>query len=251
MSKIIAFANQKGGVGKTTSSVNVAAGLALAGKRVLLVDMDPQANATYALTGKEHPNANVYHVLKEERTIRQALVPTTLKTLMVLPSDIDLAGAEIELSQVIGGQHRLRSALQKVEADYDYVLIDAPPSLGLLTINTLAAANGVIITVDCGFFSLRGIVQLEQTIEKVRQHLQGQLSVFGVVCTLFDNTNVAKDAIAAIRERFGKVAFNTVIPKNVKLEEAHSRAQHIFDYDAHSTGAQAYQQLVQEVLDRG
>jgi chromosome partitioning protein len=213
--------------------------------------MDPQANATYALTGKEHPSANVYHVLKEEISIGQAIAPTTLTQLTVLPSDIDLAGAEIELSQVIGGQHRLRSALQKVESDYDYILIDAPPSLGLLTINTLAAAHGVIITVDCGFFSLRGIVQLEETIAKVRQHLQGQLSVFGVLCTLFDNTNVAKDAISAIRDRFGAVAFTTVIPKNVKLEEAHSRAQHIFDYDAHSTGAQAYQQIVQEVLNRG
>lgn len=250
MSKVIAFANQKGGVGKSTSAVNVAAGLALAGKRVLFADMDPQANASYVLTGEVHADNNIYRVLKEERSIDEVLIETSTAGLHVVPSDIDLAGAEIELSQVIGGQHRLRSALKSVTTSYDYIIVDAPPSLGLLTINTLAAADGVIIPVDCGFFSLRGIVQLEQTIEKVRKHLSGHLRVFGVLCTLYDKTNVAKDAVNAIKQRFGNVAFTTVIPKNVKLEEAHSRAQHIFDYDLKSTGAEAYQQLVQEIMQR-
>jgi chromosome partitioning protein len=251
MSKVIAFANQKGGVGKTTSAVNVAAGLALAGKRVLLADLDPQANASYALTGQEHENSNIYQVLKEERALHDILIETATEGLHIAPSDIDLAGAEIELTQVIGGQHRLRSAFNSVASAYDYIVIDAPPSLGLLTINALAAADGVIIPVDCGFFSLRGIVQLEQTIEKIRKHLSGHLCIYGVLCTMHDNTNVAKDAVNAIKKRFAAAAFTTTIPKNIKLEEAHSRAQHIFDYDPYSTGAEAYQRLVGEIIQRG
>jgi chromosome partitioning protein len=135
--------------------------------------------------------------------------------------------------------------------DNDYIIIDAPPSLGILTVNSLAAAQDVIIPVDCGFFSLRGIIRLEQTIEKVKAYLGSNLSILGVLCTMYDNTNVARDAVNAIHKRFGDVAFKTTIPKNVKLEEAHSRATHIFDYAADSTGAQAYKALVQEVLDRG
>lgn len=251
MSKIYAFANQKGGVGKTTSSVNLASGLALADQRVILIDMDPQANSTFVLTGQTHEEANIYHVLKDDVELNEILVTTAVPGLQVAPSDIDLAGAEVELLQVVGGQQRLRTALTSLQANYDYIIIDAPPSLGLLTINTLAAADGVIIPVDCGFFSLRGIVQLERTIDKVCKHLGSRVSLVGVLCTMFDNTNVAKDAVNAVRQRFGNLAFNTVIPKNVKLEEAHSRAQHIFSYAPESTGAQAYQALVQEVLNRG
>ena len=251
MSKIYAFANQKGGVGKTTSSVNLAAGLALADQRVILIDMDPQANSTFVLTGQAYPDMNVYHVLKDDVGLDEILVTTTMPKLQVVPSDIDLAGAEVELLQVVGGQQRLRTALVSLQATYDYIIIDAPPSLGLLTINTLAAADGVIIPVDCSFFSLRGIVQLENTIAKVRKHLGSQVSIAGVLCTMFDNTNVAKDAVSAVRQRFGTLAFETVIPKNVKVEEAHSRTQHIFSYAPESTGAQAYQALVQEVLSRG
>lgn len=251
MKKIYALANQKGGVGKTTSSVNLAAGLALAGRQVILIDADPQANSTFVLTGQTHQDANIYHVLKDDTGLDEILVSTAVPGLRVAPSDIDLAGAEVELLQVVGGQQRLRTALNSLQAPYDYIIIDAPPSLGLLTINTLAAADGVIIPVDCGFFSLRGIVQLENTIEKIRKHLGSQVSIAGVLCTMFDNTNVAKDAVNAIRQRFGDLAFTTVIPKNVKVEEAHSRIQHIFSYAPESTGAQAYQAFVQEVLNRG
>jgi chromosome partitioning protein len=250
MSKIIVFANQKGGVGKTTSSVNVAAGLALAQKRVLLVDMDPQGNASYSLTGREHPDTNMYHVLCGDTPLKKILVPTILDGLTMAPSDLDLSGAEVELPQAVGGQLRLHKALRDVK-DYDYIIIDAPPSLSILTINSLAAAQGVIIPVDCGFFSLRGLIRLEQTIEKVKAYLGSDLGVFGVICTMYDNTNVARDAVIAIRKRFGDVAFNTSIPKNIKLEEAHSRATHIFDYAVDSSGARAYRELVQEVLDRG
>ena len=250
MSRVLAFANQKGGVGKTTSSVNVAAGLALAGKQVLLVDMDPQANASFVLTGQDHPNANIYHLLKEELSLDDILVQGTLDNLKIAPSDIDLAGAEVELLQAVGGQQRLKNALGEGRG-FDYIIIDAPPSLGLLTINTLVAAQDVIIPVDCGFFSLRGIVRLEDSIAKVRKHLGGVTNVSGVFCTMSDNTNVSRDVIAAVQQRFGDVAFTTTIPKNVKLEEAHSRSQHIFAYAPESAGAEAYRTLVKEIQNRG
>ena len=249
MTKILAFANQKGGVGKTTSAVNVAAGLALARKRTLLIDLDPQANASYALTGKEYPDSNIYHVLKEEKQLGDVIIETAVPGLSLAPSDIDLAGAEVELLQMVGGQQQLHTALDG--ADYDYIIIDAPPSLGLLTINALAASDGVIIPVACGVFSLRGLVQLENTIAKVQKHFGKRLQTFGVVCTLHDHTNVARDVANAVQQRFGNVAFNTVIPKNIALEEAHSRAEHIFSYAPSSNGAEAYKQLVQEVLNRG
>jgi chromosome partitioning protein len=250
MSKVYVFANQKGGVGKTTSAINVAAGLTLAGKSVLLVDMDPQANASYALTGKEFPEANIYHVLQGHRSLTDILLNTSVNGLSIAPSDIDLAGAEVELPHAVGGQQRLSTALRD-SIVCDYVIIDAPPSLGILTINALVASQGVIIPVDCSFFSLRGIIRLEQTIDKIKTHLGNDLRVFGVLCTLYDHTNVARDAVAAVRNRFGNVAFTTTIPKNVKLEEAHSRARHIFDYAPDSTGASAYKELVQEILERG
>lgn len=249
MTKTLVFANQKGGVGKTTSAVNVSAGLARAGQQVLLVDMDPQANSTFALTGKEFPDANMYHVLKEERLMEEIITGTQEPNLALAPSDIELSGAEVELIQAVGGQQRLRSALE--EAAYDYIIIDAPPSLGFLTVNALAASDEVIIPLDCGVFSLRGLLKLEDTIEKVRQHFGQRLKVMGVVCTLYDHTRVARDVVKAIRDRYGELAFETYIPKNIALEEAHSRAQHVFSYAPESNGAEAYANLVQEVLNRG
>ena len=250
MTKTLVFANQKGGVGKTTSAVNVAAGLVRqGGKRVLLVDMDPQANATFALTGKEFPDANMYQVLKEECTIDEVMMETGEPGLTLAPSDIELSGAEVELIQAVGGQQRLRSALDGV--DYDYIVIDAPPSLGFLTVNALAASDAVIIPVDCGVFSLRGLLKLEDTVERVKQHFGHRLKVMGVVCTLYDHTKVARDIVQAIQQRYGELAFDTYIPKNIALEEAHSRAQHIFSYAPSSSGAEAYDKLVQEVMNRG
>lgn len=250
MGKIYALCNQKGGVSKTTTAVNLGAGLARAGHKVLVVDVDPQANATYALTGQQYPYSNIYHVIMQGKPITDIAVETSQAGLWLAPSDIDLAGAERELPQLVGPQTRLQAAVSVL--DHDYILIDSPPSLGYLTLNCLAAADGVIIPVDNGPFALRGIAHLEQTISDVQTHLQRpDLSILGVLCTQHDYTNLAKDIEAAIRERFGGKVFDIVIPKNVKLGEAHSRAKSIFDYASDSSGASAYQQLTQEVINRG
>ena len=249
----IAIANQKGGVGKTTTAVNLAVGLARAGKRTLLIDMDPQANSTFALMGMREPKATTYDLLINNLSLREVVVPTSEKGLDLLPSDIDLAGAEVELITEIGGQTRLKARLaERSGSAYDFLIIDTPPSLGLLTINSLAAVEEVFVPVSASVFALKGLSQLERTIEKVRVNLQcPNLRITGALVTMFDYTNVAKDVLAAIRRRFGEAMFETVIPKNVKLEEAHSRAQSVFAYAPDSKGAEAYSMLVREVIDRG
>lgn len=247
MTRIISFSNQKGGVSKSTSSVNVAHGLARAGYRVLLCDMDPQSNATYATTEQTEFDRTIYDLLVHDEVQLKDVVVNAGRIDLV-PSDIDLAGAEVELT--VGGQQRLKVKMGR--PSYDYVIIDSPPSLGLLTVNCLAASDEVIIPVSCSVFALKGIARLMDTIEKVRLYLdRPSLRLTGVVCTLFDNTNVAKDVVSAIQQQFDDLAFDTIIPKNVKVEEAHSRTQSIFDYAPSSTGATAYQQLTQEIIDRG
>lgn len=245
----ISLCNQKGGVSKTTTAVNLGAGLARAGCSVLVIDIDPQANATWALTGQQYPDGNMYHVLMRSRPIADVVVETAQDGLHVAPSDIDLAGAERELVQAIGPQTRLQAAVQGLE--YDYVLIDSPPSLGYLTLNALAAADAVIVPIDVGPFALRGLALLEQTVADVRTHLQRpNLELLGVLCTMYDYTNLAKDIVEAVRNRFGDKVFDTLIPKNVAIGEAHSRSKTIFDYAPDSTGAATYEQLTQEVIAR-
>lgn len=250
MGHIYALTNQKGGVSKTTTAVNLGAGLARAGRSALVIDIDPQANATWALTGQQHPDSNMYHVIMQSRPIAEIMVETLQDGLYLAPSDIDLSGAERELVQAIGPQTRLQAAVKGLE--YDYVLIDSPPSLGYLTLNALAASDAVIVPVDVGPFALRGLSLLEQTIVDVRTHLQRpNLSLLGVLCTMYDYTNLAKDIVEALRGRFGDKVFDTLIPKNVAIGEAHSRSKTIFDYAPDSTGAAAYEQLTQEVISRG
>lgn len=250
----IAIANQKGGVAKTTTAVNLAAGLAMQGHNTLVIDMDPQANATFALMGIEEQRASVYDLLIGDAPLADTIHAVgPIEGLDLVPSNIDLAGAEVELISRVGGQTRLRTKLNEAaqEMDYAYILIDAPPSLGFLTINALAAADEVFIPVSTSVFALNGIAMLENTIAQVRRELNcPNLHVSGVVLTLVDNTNVARDVLKETRKHFGDVVFQTVIPKNIKIEEAHSRVESIFTYAGDSKGAEAYRELVQEVLSR-
>jgi chromosome partitioning protein len=247
---IVAFANQKGGVAKTTSAVNVAHGLAAKGHSTLLVDADPQANATYAVLGDEEPPRTIYDLLINDQPLARCTIPTKTANLHLLPSSIDLAGAEVELLSETGGQTLLRTKLRK--AGYDYIVIDAPPSLGLLCINCLAAATDVLIPVAVGVFALKGLAQLEATVEKVRSRLdRPDLAIGGVFATMTDNTKVSRDVVEAIRQRYGAVAFATSIPRSVRTEEAHSRSLSVLEYAPGSAGAIAYQQLVEEIISRG
>lgn len=245
---IISIANQKGGVGKTTTALNLSAGLARLGQRCLLVDLDPQANATLASLGKPVNSPTVYEMMTSDAeasdVIRQGWPGVD-----VLPSSIDLAAAEVELLSAVGGQLRLRNRLAALNS-YDFVIIDAPPSLGLLTVNALAAARFVIVPVDAGLFALAGLSALIRTVTQVRDNLAGNLQILGVLATMAEHTNVAKDVESTLRKQFGDVVFNVMIPKNVKLVEAAARAQSVFDYDPAASGALAYGKLAEEVSSR-
>ncbi|MBN8208868.1 ParA family protein [Bacillus sp. NTK071] len=250
MANIIAVANQKGGVGKTTTSVNVSACLAYLGKKVLLVDIDPQGNATSGV-GIEKGDIEhcVYNILVDDRDAEEIIQETIVENLYVIPSTIQLAGAEIELVPTISREVRLKRALMKVEKDFDYIIIDCPPSLGLLTINSLTAADAVLIPVQCEYYALEGLSQLLNTVRLVQKHLNTNLEIEGVLLTMLDaRTNLGIQVIEEVKKYFQEKVYRSIIPRNVRLGEAPSHGKPIIVYDPKSRGAEVYLELAKEVL---
>jgi chromosome partitioning protein len=250
MGKIIAVCNQKGGTGKTTSAINIAAYLAMAGKRVMLVDLDPQANATSGIGINRHGvKKSTYHVLLEELEVKEILQATAINNLLLAPSNLDLTGAEVELVGVLGREYRLKRALQKERENFDFIIIDSPPSLGLLTINGLCAADSLIIPVQCEYYALEGLTQLTNTVRLVKDNLNPNLQIEGVLLTMADfRTNLTKEVIQETRNYFKEKVYNTVIPRNIKLSESPSFGKPVALYDKDSLGAQKYEELIKEML---
>ena len=252
MSKIFAIANQKGGVGKTTTAVNLSASLGDLGKKVLLVDCDPQGNASSGLgINKSELKNTSYDVLINDVEVQGAMVQTPYNV-SVLPANMELAGAEIELVNLEQRESKLRTALDKVRDDFDYILIDCPPSLGLLTVNALTAADAVIIPIQCEFYALEGVTQLLNTIEIVRSQLNPLLSIDGFIMTMFDSrTRLSKQVVEEVFDNFGGLLYDTLIQRSVKLSEAPSYGQPIVAYDRFSKSAEMYLNLAREVIERG
>lgn len=252
MARVIAIANQKGGVGKTTTTINLGAFLADQGKRVLIVDDDAQGNATSGLgiqkTQVEH---DMYDILVNEYPLKDAILKTTHKNLDIVPATIQLAGAEIELTSQMAREVRLKAGLDAVQNQYDYVLIDCPPSLGQLSINAFTASDAILIPVQSEYYALEGLSQLMHTIELVQKHFNPDLKVEGVLLTMFDaRTNLGAQVVEEVKKYFGDQVFETLIPRNTRLAEAPSHGLAIIDYDARSKGAEVYEALAKEVLAR-
>ncbi|MHC0039369.1 ParA family protein [Pseudoneobacillus sp. C159] len=253
MGKIIAIANQKGGVGKTTTSVNLGASLAFIGKKVLLVDVDPQGNATSGIgIEKSEVNQCIYDILVDDVAALEVIKPTAVENLYVIPATIQLAGAEIELVPTISREVRLKRALEEVKDQFDYIIIDCPPSLGLLTLNALTASDAVLIPVQCEYYALEGLSQLLNTVRLVQKHLNQDLRIEGVLLTMLDaRTNLGIQVIEEVKKYFQDKVYKTIIPRNVRLSEAPSHGQSIITYDPKSRGAEVYLDLAKEVVGNG
>ena len=251
--KIIAIANQKGGVGKTTTSVNLGACLAYIGKKVLLVDIDPQGNATSGVgTDKADVDLGTPSFRADNVEAKAVIRPTIVENLFIIPATIQLAGAEIELVPTISREVRLKRALEEVKGDFDYILIDCPPSLGLLTINSLTASDSVLIPVQCEYYALEGLSQLLNTVRLVQKHLNHDLKIEGVLLTMLDaRTNLGIQVIEEVKKYFRDKVYKTIIPRNVRLSEAPSHGEPIIIYDPKSRGAEVYLDLAKEVVGNG
>lgn len=252
MGKIISYVNQKGGVGKTTTCVNLSAFLAVKGKKVLLIDMDPQGNASSGVGVEKSPNLKtIYSAIDGECSLHDTIKKTSIKGLDVIPSTVDLAGAEIELVQINHRETVLRQLLNQIKFEYDYIMIDCPPSLALLSINALTASDSIIIPIQCEFYALEGLSQLMNTVKLVKKHLNPKIEIEGVVLTMRDSrSNLVQEVSDEIRTYFGKKVFDTAIPRNVRLAEAPSHGLPIYAYDPKCAGAIAYESLANEFLKR-
>lgn len=252
MGKAIAIFNQKGGVGKTTTNINLAACLALKGKKILILDIDPQGNTTSGMgISKKGLDKTMYEVLINDKLKPiDAIIPTRIKNLDIIPASVQLAGAEIELVQLEGREKRLKKALDKIKDNYDYIFIDCPPSLGLLTINSLTAVDSVLIPIQCEFYALEGVSQLMSTIELVKKNMNTSLEIQGVILSMFDGrTNLSIQVVEEVKKYFKEKVYTTVIPRNVRLAEAPSYGMPITEYDPKSKGAEAYFEFAEEFLE--
>lgn len=251
MTRIVSIANQKGGVGKTTTAINLAASIAACERRVLLVDLDPQANATSGLGFSKFEEPSIYPVLVQGLSAQETVRKTEIPTLDIIPSSVDLVAAELELTDAGDREFHLRKALESLAAAYDYVLIDSPPSLGLLTINGLTAADSVLVPMQCEYFALEGISQLMNTVERVRDGLNPSLEIEGIALTMYDDrVNLSRQVADEVRTHFGDKVYHSVIPRNVRLGEAPSFGKPIILYDIRSRGSEAYLALAREFIQR-
>ena len=252
MAKIIAFANQKGGVGKTTSAINVASALGIAGKRTLLIDLDPQGNASSGVgVRKSTVKQTVYDLIIGRCQVIDVVIKTEFKNLSVIPSGMDLAAAELELAEMENRQNRIKDAIHKIAADYDYIIIDCPPSLGMMTINALTAANGIVIPMQCEYYSLEGLSQIMMTVKQVKRHYNPSLSLTGILITMYNGRlNLSIQVLEELKKHYADKLFSTPITRNVRLSEAPSYGEPIHYYDKYAKGAEDYSKIAAEIMER-
>lgn len=251
MGRVISIANQKGGVGKTTTSINISTILAKKGKRVLLIDADPQGNATSGIGIEKKTDKSIYDVIIEETKIEEVVLETQVKNLKICPSNINLAGAEVELVSMMSREYRLKERIEEEKENYDYIIIDCPPSLGLITLNAFTASDSVLIPVQCEYYALEGLEQLMNTVNLVKKHLNKELELEGAVLTMYDaRTNLSNQVVKEVKNYFEDKVYKTVIPRNVRLSEAPSFGMPISLYDPKSKGAKCYDKLVKEILKK-